>query len=153
MEYSSVKEHVLSKMPQKDPFRFIDEITFLDETRIEGNFFLKEDAYFYKGHFPNYPITPGIILTEIMGQIGMAAFGIYLMIQEGENDFDNMFTFLTESNIKFKKSVLPNEKVFVAAEKIMFRHGKLQCKVALKNNKDELVCFGTMSGMLHIKTN
>jgi 3-hydroxyacyl-[acyl-carrier-protein] dehydratase len=153
MKTAECIEIVLQKIPQKAPFRFIDEILFLDEHKIEGSFFLREDAYFYKGHFPSFPITPGCILTEIMAQIGMAAFGVYLMMLEGERDFTNMFTFLTESNIKYKKSVIPNEKVFVTAEKILFRHGKLQCKIVLKNSKQELVCFGTMSGMLHIKTN
>ena len=143
---------VLDKIPHQPPFRFIDEITYLDNNRIEGNYFLKEDADFYKGHFPEFPITPGVILTEIMAQIGMVAFGIYLMIMQGETAFKNMATMLTETNIKFKKQVLPGQKVFVHSEKIFFRHGKLQCNISLKDSENKLLCFGVMSGMLFIKT-
>lgn len=143
---------ILSTIPHQPPFRFIDEITSVDDIHIEGNYFLKEDAYFYKGHFPGFPITPGVILTEIMAQIGMVAFGIYLMMAKGETDFSNMATMLTETNIKFKKKVLPGQKVFVHSEKIFFRHGKLQCNVSLRDNENNLLCFGNMSGMLLIKT-
>jgi 3-hydroxyacyl-[acyl-carrier-protein] dehydratase len=143
---------VLNKIPHQPPFRFIDEITYLDETCIEGNYFLKKDADFYKGHFPGFPITPGVILTEIMAQIGMVAFGIYLMMIQGETAFTNMATMLTETNIKFKKRVLPQQKVFVHSEKIFFRHGKLQCNISLKDSENNLLCLGNMSGMLIIKT-
>lgn len=141
----------VNKVPHQSPFRFIDEITFLDSEKIEGNYFLKETESFYKGHFPDLPVTPGVILTEIMAQIGMVAFGIYLMMLEGEIEFKNMATLLTETNIKFKKQVLPGQKVFVHSEKILFRHGKLQCTISLKTNENSLICYGNMSGMLYIK--
>jgi 3-hydroxyacyl-[acyl-carrier-protein] dehydratase len=143
---------VLNKIPHQYPFRFVDEITYLDDTRIEGNYFLKEESDFYKGHFPGFPITPGVLLTEIMAQTGMVAFGIYLMMMQGETSFTNMATMLTETNIKFKKQVLPQQKVFVRSEKVFFRHGKLQCNVSLKDSENNLLCFGNMSGMLFIKT-
>jgi 3-hydroxyacyl-[acyl-carrier-protein] dehydratase len=152
MEQKDIIATVLNKIPHQPPFRFIDEITYLDDTRIEGNYFLNANTDFYKGHFPEFPVTPGVILTEIMAQIGMVAFGIYLMMLGGETAFTNMATLLTETNIKFKKQVLPGQKIFVRSEKILFRHGKLQCNVSLKNSEGNLLCFGTMSGMLFIKT-
>jgi 3-hydroxyacyl-[acyl-carrier-protein] dehydratase len=152
MESKEIIEAVLNKIPHQAPFRFIDEITYLDDKRIEGNYFLKEDADFYKGHFPGFPVTPGVILTEIMAQIGMVAFGIYLMMLKGETTFANMATMLTETNIKFKKRVSPGQKVFVHSEKIFFRHGKLQCNISLKNSENNLLCFGSMSGIVFIKT-
>jgi 3-hydroxyacyl-[acyl-carrier-protein] dehydratase len=151
MESKKIFADILSKIPHRDPFRYIDEITYLDNTRIEGNYFLKEESDFYKGHFPGFPVTPGVILTEIMAQIGMVAFGIYLMKQEGETVFENMKALLTETNIKFKKQVLPGQKVYVQSEKILFRHGKLQCNVLLKNSENIFLCGGNMSGMLFIK--
>ena len=110
MENKELFNAVLKRVPHQPPFRFIDEITFLDETRIEGNFFLSPDADFYKGHFPGFPVTPGVLLTEIMAQIGLVAFGIYLLMREGETSFTNMATLLTETNIRFKKQVLPVKK-------------------------------------------
>ncbi len=151
MESQHTISSVLKIVPHQAPFRFIDEITYLDSTRIEGNYLLRLDEDFYKGHFPGYPVTPGVILTEIMAQIGMVAFGIYLLMLRGETDFTNMGCMLTETNIKFRKQVVPGQKVFVQSEKIFFRHGKLQCDISLKNNENVLVCSGTMSGVLFIK--
>jgi 3-hydroxyacyl-[acyl-carrier-protein] dehydratase len=151
MESKEIFAAVLDKMPQQPPFRFIDEITNLDDQHIDGNYFLKEDADFYKGHFPGFPITPGVVLTEIMAQIGMVAFGIYLMMMQGETAFTNMATMLTETNIKFKKQVLPGQRVFVHSEKKYFRHGKLECNILLKDRDNKLLCFGSMSGMVFKK--
>jgi len=144
MESKEIIDAILNKIPQQPPFRFIDEITYLDDNLIEGNYFLNANADFYKGHFPGFPITPGVILTEIMAQTGMVAFGIYLMMLQGETAFTNMATMLTETNIKFKKTVLPQQKVFVRSEKIFFRHGRLQCNVSLKDSENNLLCFGKM---------
>jgi 3-hydroxyacyl-[acyl-carrier-protein] dehydratase len=152
MESKVTFAEVLSRIPHQPPFRFIDEITYLDSNRIEGNYFLKKEEPFYQGHFPGFPVTPGVILTEIMAQVGLVAFGIYLMLLEGEAAFENMATLLTETNIRFKKQVLPGQKVFVQSEKMVFRHGKLQCNVQLKNAENNLVCSGNMSGMLFMKT-
>ena len=69
METKEIIDAILAKIPHQSPFRFIDEISYLDDTRIEGNYFLKKNADFYKGHFPGFPVTPGVILTEIMAQI------------------------------------------------------------------------------------
>ena len=82
----------------------------------------------------------------------MVAFGIYLLMLEGESAFNNMAALLTETNIKFKKQVLPGQKVFVQSEKILFRHGRLRCNVSLVNSQKELLCSGNMSGMLFIKS-
>jgi 3-hydroxyacyl-[acyl-carrier-protein] dehydratase len=151
MESKETIAKILHLIPFQPPFRFIDEITYIDDSRIEGNFLLKEELDFYKGHFPGFPVTPGVILTEIMAQTGMVAFGIYLMMLEGEREFKNMVTLLTETNIRFKKSVSPPQKVFIESEKIIFRHGKLQCDISLKNEENGLLCYGNISGMLYIK--
>ncbi len=151
MESKETIAGILRLIPFQPPFRFIDEITYLDSNRIEGNFFLKEDFDFYKGHFPGFPVTPGVILTEIMAQTGMVAFGIYLMMLDGEKEFKNMVTLLTETHIRFRKSVSPPHKVFIESKKIIFRHGKLQCNISLANEENNLLCYGNISGMLYIK--
>jgi 3-hydroxyacyl-[acyl-carrier-protein] dehydratase len=151
MENETICNEILHKVPHKSPFRFIDAITYLDEYRIEGNFYLDENQAFYKGHFPNFAVTPGVILTEIMAQIGMVAFGIYLMTKEGETAFEKMHTLLTDTNIKFRKQVLPNTRVYVKATKEIFKHGRLKCILQMNDHNNELICSGNMGGMLVIK--
>ena len=74
-----VIKEILALVPQREPFRFIDEIISLDEEQIIGAYRFREDEFFYRGHFPGHPITPGVILIETMAQIGATAFGIYLL--------------------------------------------------------------------------
>jgi len=55
------KQSILDFIPHQDPFRFIDKILTVDEESICGEYTYKKDEYFYKGHFPEFPITPGVI--------------------------------------------------------------------------------------------
>src|SRR4030065_2658038 len=79
-----MRERVLSMVPQQPPFRFIDEILTLDEEHIAGVYRFRSDEYFYRGHFPGLPITPGVILIETMAQTGVVAFGLYLSLTRGK---------------------------------------------------------------------
>ncbi len=130
-------QEIISKLPYSKPFLFVNEIIHIDENGVEGNFTFDENLDFYKGHFKDYPITPGVILTETMAQIGLVCLGIFLL-----NDTFNKNTSiaLTSIDIEFLKAVLPNEKVTVISEKIYFRFGKLKCTVFMKNQKGEVVC-------------
>ncbi|TRX16725.1 hydroxymyristoyl-ACP dehydratase [Flavobacterium franklandianum] len=139
------KEDIISKLPYSKPFLFVDELLHVDENGVEGCYAFDENLDFYKGHFKGNPITPGVILTEVMAQIGVVCLGIYLL-----NDTFNKNTTiaLTSNEIEFSKPVFPNEKVTVISEKIYFRFGKLKCKVEMKNEKGEVVCSGTIAGMI-----
>ena len=140
-------ESILKLLPHQKPFRFVDEISFADENKIEGNYTFKEDEFFYSGHFPGQPITPGVMLTECMAQIGLVCFGIYLLQKEGATIDETRMPLLTSSNIQFYKKVLPGEKVLVIAEKTVFRHSKLRCTVSMKDAANNLICDGNISGM------
>jgi 3-hydroxyacyl-[acyl-carrier-protein] dehydratase len=139
------KEVILSKLPYSNPFLFVDELLQIDENGVEGCFTFDENLDFYKGHFKDNPVTPGVILTEVMAQIGLVCLGIYLL-----NDTFNKKTSiaLTSTDIEFLKAVYPNEKVTVVSEKVYFRFGKLKCKVLMTNEKGEMVCSGIISGMI-----
>lgn len=139
------KQEIMAKLPYSKPFLFVDELLQINENGVEGTFTFDENLDFYKGHFKDNPITPGVILTEVMAQIGLVCLGIYLM-----NDAFNKQTSiaLTSTEIEFLKPVFPNEKVMVISEKIYFRFGKLKCKVLMKNKKEEVVCSGTIAGMI-----
>jgi 3-hydroxyacyl-[acyl-carrier-protein] dehydratase len=137
------KQEIILKLPYSKPFLFVDELLSIDENRLEGIFTFDEKLDFYKGHFKDNPITPGVILTETMAQIGLVCLGIYL--NEG-NELKNIG--FTSSEVEFLKPVYPNEKVTVISEKIYYRFGKLKCKVRMLNDKNEEVCRGTLAGMI-----
>ena len=133
-------EKLIQMVPQKQPFRFIDKITYVDESRIEGFYCLDPGSEFYQGHFPEYPLTPGVILIEVMAQIGLVAFGLYLLNATADGDaLLNKIPVLFSADVNFRKQVLPGEHLFVVSEKILFRHGKLLCKVQLFNNDNAAI--------------
>ena len=136
-------EEIIAKLPYSKPFLFVDELVVVNENGVEGSFTFDENLDFYKGHFKNNPITPGVILTETMAQIGLVCLGIYL--NEGKEIQNIGFT---SSEVEFLKPVYPNEKVTVISEKIYYRFGKLKCKVKMLNEQREEVCSGTLAGMI-----
>ena len=141
---------IIKNLPYQKPFLFVDELTEISENGITGNYTFKENEFFYEGHFKNNPITPGVILTETMAQIGLVCLGIFLLKDEILSEDKKPKIALTSNQIDFFLPVLPNEKVIVISEKEYFRFNKLKCKVKMMNEKNELVCRGTISGMLII---
>lgn len=139
------KEIIVSKLPYAKPFLFVDEIIRIDENGVEGTFTFDENLDFYKGHFKNNPVTPGVILIEVMAQIGLVCLGIFLLNDKLNKEASIA---LTSSEIDFLKPVFPNEKVTVISRKIYFRFGKLKCKVTMFNNDGIEVCSGTIAGMI-----
>jgi 3-hydroxyacyl-[acyl-carrier-protein] dehydratase len=129
---------------------FVDELTEISENGISGNYTFKENAFFYEGHFKENPITPGVILTETMAQIGVVCLGIFLL-QDKISTTKKPQVALTSNVVDFYVPVLPNEKVRVISEKEYFRFNKLKCRVKMINAKNELVCRGTISGMIIAK--
>lgn len=140
---------IIKLLPYQKPFLFVDGIDAISEEGITGHYTFKEDESFYKGHFKNNPITPGVILTECMAQIGLVCLGIYLLKNE-LNEKTKPQIALTSHQMDFYLPVLPNEKVTVVSEKEVFRFNKLKCSVKMLNEKEELVARGKISGMIKI---
>jgi 3-hydroxyacyl-[acyl-carrier-protein] dehydratase len=138
---------IIALLPYQDPFLFVDDLTELSNEGATGHYTFKKEAYYYKGHFKNNPITPGVILIECMAQIGVVCLGIYLLKDDLLLDNKPQIA-LTSSHVDFFLPVFPEEKITVASEKEVFRFNKLKCKVKMINEKGELVCRGTISGML-----
>ena len=138
-------QYIIDKLPYSKPFLFVDNLFSVNENGVEGTYSFKRDEYFYEGHFAGHPVTPGVILTECMAQIGLVCLGIFLLKDLKESD---VLVAFSESHVEFLKSVSPGETVRVISEKVYFRFNKLKCKVKMYNSDDELVCRGELSGML-----
>ena len=136
---------IIDKLPYAKPFLFVDELLDINQNGVTGVYTYAAELDFYKGHFKNNPITPGVILTETMAQIGVVCFGIYLVTDQFK---ESSKIALTSSEIEYFKPVYPNEKVTVISEKVYFRFGKLKCNVKMVNSQNEIVCQGTIAGMI-----
>ncbi len=140
-------KQVLDLIPQQDPFRFIDDILELDDDHIVGTYRFRPDADFYRGHFPENPVTPGVILVESLAQVGIVALGIYLFARESESDIAKVTTLFTDMNVEFAGIVKPGDRVTVTAEKVFFRRRKLRSSAEMKLADGTIVCSGIVSGM------
>lgn len=145
-----VKNHqeILALLPYTKPFLFVDELIEIDENGVKGSYTFTKDLDFYQGHFKDFPVTPGVILTETMAQIGLTCLGIFLLGIEVKN----LSLAMTSTQIEFLRPVYPGEKVFVISEKKYFRFNKLKCEVRMENEAGELVCKGEIAGMIIEKT-
>ena len=138
-------EEILAHLPYSKPFLFVDQLSEIDENGVTGFYTFDKDLDFYKGHFKDNPVTPGVILTETMAQIGMVCLGIYLL---GDTFNKNTVIAFTSADMQFLKPVYPNEKVTVTSQKSFFRFGKLKCDVIMKNEAGQEVCKGILAGMI-----
>jgi 3-hydroxyacyl-[acyl-carrier-protein] dehydratase len=136
---------ILAKLPYRAPFLFVDALIHVDEEGVVGTYTFDENLDFYKGHFYEKAITPGVILIETMAQIGLACLGIYLL---NKDLIQASSIALTSTEIQFLKPVYPKEKVTVISQKIYFRFGKLKCAVTMKNEAGQEVCKGILTGMI-----
>lgn len=144
MDYAEI----INKLPYSKPFLFVDELVHLDENGVKGNYTFQSDSDFYNGHFKDNPVTPGVLLTECCAQIGVVALGIYILSLDEKAIQEDLQIALSSSEMEFYKPVFPNEKVMVSSEKVYFRFHKLKCDIKMHNEAGELVCKGTIAGML-----
>ena len=138
---------IISKLPYTKPFLFVDEINEINDNGVVGNFTFKADSDFYKGHFKNFPVTPGVILTECCAQIGLVCLGIHLLADKIANETK---IGLSSSEMEFLAPVFPNETVTVSSELVYFRFHKLKCKVKMLNANGDMVCKGVIAGMFKV---
>lgn len=139
---------VLALVPQQPPFRFLDEIVELSPEGIVGRYTFRRDEAFYAGHFPDMPITPGVILLETMAQTGVVALGIYLKALEVDREeLGRWRSVFTDAEVEFLDAVLPGETVTCRAEKVFWRRNKLRSRVEMTRPDGTVVAACTLAGL------
>ncbi|WP_276392233.1 3-hydroxyacyl-ACP dehydratase FabZ family protein [Eudoraea chungangensis] len=141
-------KEILEQLPYTSPFLFVDRIIHLDEDNAVGEYTFKKELDFYRGHFKDNPVTPGVILTECCAQIGLVCLGLYLIGKTKEYNSEGTGLTLSSSNMEFISPLYPGQKVKVISEKIYFRFNKLKCKVKMFSSKEELICKGEIAGFI-----
>jgi 3-hydroxyacyl-[acyl-carrier-protein] dehydratase len=138
---------VLARLPQQEPFRFVDEILELDDDHVVAAYRWRPEAEFYRGHFPGNPVTPGVLLIESMAQAAVVSLGIYLLEKEVPSEAQKLITLFTDVNVEFSGVVRPGDRVLIRGQKLFFRRRKLRSEAEMRLEDGTLVCSGTLSGM------
>lgn len=110
------KEQIKECIPHRDPFLFVDEVTELeDKVSIKAKRVFTDKQDFFRGHFPDYPIVPGVILTEALAQTGGILVNYSFKQELKESGYTNAFL-MGVNNCKFRKPVLPNQEITLCVE-------------------------------------
>ena len=116
MEYPTFKQRFdrsgESLLPHRPPFLFVDRLISADDVGALGEYtFTEEKNDFFKGHFPEYPVVPGVVLIEAMSQVAGAA-----VVARGVLGSQAAFAFAAIESARFRRPVRPGDKLVTVAK-------------------------------------
>ena len=129
------KEEIKQIIPQREPFLMIDKVEeYVPGESCTAYKEVKEDEYYFKGHFPGNPIMPGVLIVESLAQTGAVA-----ILSMEENKGKNAL-FGGIDKLRFKKQVVPGDTL------------KLQVKIIKKKGPIGIgEAIATVDGKIAVK--
>ncbi|UCF70551.1 MAG: 3-hydroxyacyl-ACP dehydratase FabZ [candidate division WOR-3 bacterium] len=124
-------EEIKRILPHRPPFLFVDEVMEISEKRILAKKYVREDEYFFKGHFPDEPIMPGVLMVEAIAQAG----GV-MLLRKYEKAVP---LFMAIENAKFRRIVKPGDTLILEVKLIQER-GRVVKIAGTARVNDELAC-------------
>ena len=134
-------------LPHRPPFLFVDTLIAADETGAVGEYtYTDEKNDFFKGHFPDNPVVPGVVLIESMAQVAGAAI-VARGVLAADAGKTATFVLASVENARFRRLVRPGDKMTTIVENV-----KVRPKLGIFNLKGyvegEIACDCTVKCML-----
>ena len=104
-------DEIKACIPHRDPFLWLDEVTEISDTHIVARKVLSADLPVFQGHYPNFPVFPGVLQCEACFQAG--AVLISRLVPTGTDDVP-VVTRL--NNVQFRKMIRPGETIELHVE-------------------------------------
>jgi 3-hydroxyacyl-[acyl-carrier-protein] dehydratase len=105
------RETIESIIPHREPFLFLDEVVELEPgARVLARRQVREDEWFFSGHFPDRPIMPGVIIVEALAQAGAVA------VLSDEENRGKLALFAGIDDLRFKRIVEPGDELTLECE-------------------------------------
>lgn len=132
------KEEIKKIIPQREPFLMIDEVEdFVPGESAVAYKYVSENEWYFKGHFPDNPIMPGVLIVESLAQTGAVAI-LSLEENKGKNAL-----FGGIDKMKFKKTVVPGDKLKLEV-KIIKKKGPIGVGRAIATCEGKVVARGEL---------
>jgi 3-hydroxyacyl-[acyl-carrier-protein] dehydratase len=134
---------IMSILPHRYPFLLIDRVTEMErKTRIVALKNVTANEPHFTGHFPDYPIMPGVLMVEAIAQAGGA-----LLLTEIEDRDDKLMVFTGIDSAKFRRPVVPGDQLRIEVTVLNWRATavKLLGKCTVEG---KLACEATITCML-----
>ena len=101
---------IIKLIPHRHPFLLIDKITdIIINKSITGIKAITFNEYFFPGHFPGYPVMPGVLILESMAQTAACL----VSYEDQSLSQDNLVFFTSIEKAKFRKPVIPGYELFL----------------------------------------
>ena len=115
-------QQIMKILPHRYPFLLVDRIEEVEEgVKVFGYKNVTVNEPFFQGHFPGYPIMPGVLIVEAMAQVG----GAYVSVIDGIED-DKVTYFVGIDKARFRKPVRPGDVLRMELELVSKRRGIYQ---------------------------
>ncbi len=110
-------EAIQAAIPHREPFLLVDEIVEQDDKRIVCRKTFSGDEFWYRGHYPDFPLTPGVLLCEASLQAGAVLLSkITVEAQGGQGNAGGVPVATRLNNVQFKKMVRPGDTIQIDVE-------------------------------------
>ncbi len=103
------REEIKQILPHREPMLLVDEAT-VNGNKAEGQYTVKGDEFFLQGHYPGMPVVPGVILCEMMAQVGA------LVVLSMEENKGKTPLFGGMDKVRFRRMVKPGDTLAVKCE-------------------------------------
>ncbi|WP_269913566.1 3-hydroxyacyl-ACP dehydratase FabZ [Acinetobacter sp. HY1485] len=126
MHIQQIREY----LPHRYPFLLVDRVTNIADNQIVGYKNVSMNEEFLQGHFPEYPIMPGVLIIEALAQIS----GILSFVMNGvKPEPGSLFLFAGAEKVRFKKQVVPGDQLELKSELVMQKRGiyKYSCTASV----------------------
>lgn len=106
------REEILRAIPHRPPFLFLDEIVEIDSARILARKQVSPESDFFRGHYPHFPVMPGVLLCECCFQAG----AVLIARRVGDKAMASGVPVVTRINdAKFRRMVRPGDVLSIEA--------------------------------------
>ena len=134
---------IMDKLPHRYPFLLVDRIVSVDGLKMVAIKNVTFNEPFFNGHFPGFPIMPGVLIVEAMAQAG----GFLALQSQGADLGDRKVFFMTIDSARFRKPVVPGDQLRFEIE-IARRRDTIWRVVGKAYVDGTLVCDATLQAMI-----